>query len=75
MGEDRNNNATNEPWTGYCVELGEEDMFEGFMIDGHRHGESRCTWNDGDVMLCTWQQGVCREHDRKDKEKENTKLR
>ena len=55
---------TNETRNGYYVELGENDMFEGFIIDGRRHGESRCTWSDGDVMLCTWKQGLCKEHER-----------
>lgn len=66
---------TNETRNGYYVELGENDMFEGFMIDGRRHGESRCTWSDGDVMLCTWKQGLCKEHKREDTKKKKRQER
>ena len=66
---------TNETRNGYYVELGENDMFEGFMIDGRRHGESRCTWSDGDVMLCTWKQGLCKEHKREDTKKKERQER
>ena len=37
-------------------------MFEGFVKDGARHGLSRCSWSDGDVLLCRWIQGNCRKH-------------
>lgn len=73
MEEKGKKDETNETRNGYYVELGENDMFEGFIIDGRRHGESRCTWSDGDVMLCTWKQGLCKEHEREDTEKKNAK--
>jgi len=75
MEEKGKKDETNETRNGYYVELGENDMFEGFIMDGRRHGESRCTWSDGDVMLCTWKQGLCKEHTREDTQKEKRQER
>ena len=38
------------------------DMFEGFVKDGTRHGPSRCSWSDGDVLLCRWILGNCEKY-------------
>ena len=69
--EDGKKDAKNEPWIGYYV----DEMFEGFMTDGLRHGDSRCKWSDGDVMLCTWQEGVCGEHEIEDGKKREQQAR
>jgi hypothetical protein len=47
----------------YCIQLcknsgaGGTDLFEGFVENGRRNGDSRYTWADGDVLLCTWING------------------
>ena len=38
------------------------EMFEGFVKNGKRHGPSRCSWSDGDVLLCKWIEGVCEKY-------------
>lgn len=56
-------------WTGYFVELRANELFEGFMVNGLRHGDSRFTWADNDVMICNWMNGRCPAHDKIDKQK------
>ena len=56
-------------WTGYVVELRVNELFEGFMVNGLRHGDSRFTWADNDVMICNWMNGRCPAHDKIDKQK------
>ena len=54
--------------TRYCMQLcrnlGAWDMFEGYVTNGLiRHGNSRCSWSDGDVMHCCWKNGRCDAHE------------
>ena len=54
--------------TRYCMQLcrnlGAWDMFEGYVTNGMiRHGNSRCSWSDGDVMHCCWKNGRCDAHE------------
>ena len=37
------------------------DLYEGFMENGKEHGLGRYTWADSESLLCTWNQGRCRE--------------
>jgi len=53
-GSKKNKVAPRPAWTGYFVKLRDGELFEGFMVDGQRHGESRFTWADKDVMMCCW---------------------
>ena len=50
--------------TRYCIQLcrklGAWEMFEGYVTNGMiRHGNSRCSWSDGDVVHCCWNNGRC----------------
>ena len=45
-------------------------MFEGYVTNGMlRHGNSRCSWSDGDVMFCCWNNGHCNAHEENCKKK------
>ncbi len=68
-GSKKNKVAPRPAWTGYFVKLRDGELFEGFMVDGQRHGESRFTWADKDVMMCCWTKGRCLAHDNIDKQK------
>ena len=69
QGGSKNKVAPRPAWTGYFVELRAGELFEGFMVDGQRHGDSRFTWADKDVMMCCWTNGRCLAHDNIDKQK------
>ena len=62
----------------YCIQLcknsgaGGTDLFEGFVENGRRNGDSRYTWADGDVLLCTWINGQCVAHEREQMKKSKT---
>ena len=54
--------------TRYCIQLCRKlrawNMFEGYVTNGMiRHGNSMCSWSDGDTMqgfrYCCWNNGRC----------------
>ena len=51
------------------------DLYEGFMENGKEHGLGRYTWADSESLLCTWNQGRCREKENREAQRRRQSTR